>query len=73
MSKQLPYHYWQWHKKIYWREWLTLDKNFRAEVVADREGPSAKMFYGHVKKLAEEMFLDESNGYNSKYRFQYSH
>lgn len=73
MSKQLPLHFFQIHKKIYWREWLTLDKTFRAEVVADREGSSAKMFYAHVQKLAEATFNDETSNLNSRYRFQYTH
>ena len=64
-------HFHQIHKKVYNREWLTLDYYFRKEVLSDREGASARMFYAHVKKLAIEFYNDEAHNYNARYRFQY--
>lgn len=67
-----PTHFWQIHKRIYQKEWNTLDREVRRQILNDREGEMAKEFYANVHKLSVEFFEDGSQAYNSRHRFQYS-
>lgn len=70
-SSQFPFHFWQIHKKVWQREWLTLDAGQRDQIFKDADSKVAKDFYSRVQDLAINFFEDEKHNYNSRYRFQY--
>lgn len=67
-----PSHFWQIHKKVWQREWMSLERATRKEILNDTQCETAKEFFAFVHKLAVEFFEDGNHNYNSRHRFQYS-
>lgn len=66
----LPLHYWQIHRKVWNREFDSLEKRFQARITDDQMSDEFEVFSAMVKAKTQAIFIDPEHILNDPYRWK---